>query len=174
MPLTPQRLYAYRVRGRGRSAVVLWLGGPGDEPDRVCAVTEAGRRYVPVFGTVRQALAYARRRGWRPAAPGANTCELARVQHWMEDPVRRKVPPGAVLDAWNFFDDLARGLHATDRLPRQEAVHDSAYDKLFGGESAAWTAGEERAVLELVGAGVELWNSCPVRVNPRSASVPDR
>jgi hypothetical protein len=37
-----------------------------------------------------------------------------------------------------------------------------------------WTADEERAVLELVAAGVQLWNSCPVRANPRSASISDR
>ncbi|MFD4759222.1 hypothetical protein ACFWOJ_10070 [Streptomyces sp. NPDC058439] len=36
-------LYAYRVRGRGRSAVVPWIGGRGDEPDQVFAVPGAGR-----------------------------------------------------------------------------------------------------------------------------------
>jgi hypothetical protein len=75
-----------------------------------------------------------------------------------------------VLEAWNFFEDLARGLDAVDRLPRQGALHDSAYEKLFGAacEGAAWTPDEQRAVLELIRAGVQLWNSCPALANPRS------
>lgn len=163
----------YRVRGRGRSAVVLWIGGRGDEPDQVYALAEAGRSRVPVFVTVRRARVYVSRRGLRPATSEADTLELVRVQHWLEDPVRRKVPSGSVLETWNFFEDLARGLDAVQRLPQQEAVHNSAYEKLFGGESAAWTPDEQRAVLELITAGVELWNSCPVTVNPCSLIVRD-
>ncbi|MER6332536.1 hypothetical protein ABT298_25060 [Streptomyces sp. NPDC001034] len=153
------RLYAYRVRGAGRSGVVLWAGGRGDEPDRVLTSAEAGRCRVPVFVTVRQARTYARRRGWRPAASEGGPLELVRVQRWLADPLRRRVPAGAVLEAWNFFEDLARGLGAVHRLPRQGAVHDSAYEKLFAGECADWTPDERRAVLELVAAGVELWDS---------------
>ncbi|GAA4837218.1 hypothetical protein [Kitasatospora terrestris] len=161
-------LYAYRVRGTGRSAVVLWIGGEGDEPDRVVTLPDTGRRQVPVFVTVRQARAYASRRGRTLATPDANTLELVHVQRWLDDPVRRRVPPGAVLGAWNFFEDLARGLDAEHRLPRQGAVHDGAYEKLFGSECAAWTPDERRAVIELLTAGVELWDSCPVVVRPRS------
>ncbi|GLX52515.1 hypothetical protein Shyhy01_54650 [Streptomyces hygroscopicus subsp. hygroscopicus] len=153
------RLYAYRVRGAGRSGVVLWAGGRGDEPDRVLTAAEGGRCRVPVFVTVRQARAYARRRGWGPAVSGAGTLELVRVQRWLADPLRRRVPAGTVLEAWNFFEDLARGLGAAHRLPRQGAVHDSAYEKLFAGGGADWTPDERRAVLELVAAGVDLWDS---------------
>ncbi|MFJ3819936.1 hypothetical protein [Streptomyces nodosus] len=166
-------LYACRVRGLVRSAVVLWIGGEGDEPDQVLALPEAGRCQVPVFMTVRQARMYVSRRGRRLATPEADTLELTRVQHWLEDPVRRRVPSGAVLEAWNFFEDLARGLGEVHRLPQQSAVHDSAYEKLFGDECAAWTPAEQRAVLELITAGVELWNSCPVSVNPCSRVVFD-
>ncbi|MFJ2501992.1 hypothetical protein [Streptomyces sp. NPDC087539] len=155
-------LYAYRLRGRGRSAVVLWLGGRGDEPDQVFAVPEAGRWQLPVFVTVRQARVYVRRRGRELATSEANTLELCRVQHWLEDPVRRKMPPGAVLEAWNFFEDLARGLDAVHQLPQQGTVQNSAYEKLFEGDCATWTPDEQHAVLKLIRAGVELWNSCPV------------
>ncbi|KUH35862.1 hypothetical protein ATE80_26810 [Streptomyces kanasensis] len=92
----------------------------------------------------------------------------------MEDPARRHVPPGAVLDAWHFFEDLARGLDAVQELPElpaQGAVHDSAYERLFGNECAAWTPDERRAVLALLRAGVALWNSCPVTLRPRSGGV---
>ncbi|MFE9096041.1 hypothetical protein [Streptomyces sp. NPDC007264] len=164
-------LYAYRVRGVGRSAVVLWIGGGDDEPDQVLTSPEGEHWTVPVFMTVRQARAYASRRGRRPATAEAGTLELARVQHWLEDPVHRRVPPGAVLEAWNFFEDLARGLGEVDRLPRQGAVLSGAYEKLFGGECAAWTPDEQRAVLDLITAGVELWDSCPVIVKPRSSVV---
>ncbi|MFD9125060.1 hypothetical protein [Kitasatospora sp. NPDC059571] len=160
------------MRGIGRSGVVLWIGG-GDEPDRVAALAEGGRRCVPLFVTVRQARLYASRRGHGLATCSANTLELARVQHWLADPVRRQVPPGPVLSAWNFFEDLARGLDAVDRLPRQGAVHNSAYEKLFGGECPGWTPDERRAVLELITAGAELWTSCPVIVRPRTSAVVD-
>ncbi|MFJ1701438.1 hypothetical protein ACIOHC_41665 [Streptomyces sp. NPDC088252] len=163
-------LYAYRVRGRGRSAVVLWIGGRGDEPDQVFAVPEAGRWQVPVFVTARQARVYVRRRGRKLATSEADTLELSRVQHWLEDPVRRKIPPGAVLEAWNFLEDLARGLDAV-HLPQQGTVQNSAYEKLFEGECATWTPDEQRAVLELIKAGMELWNSCPVIVSPCSGIV---
>ncbi|MFF3014758.1 hypothetical protein [Streptomyces sp. NPDC057939] len=164
-------LHAYRVRGRGRSAVILWSGGRGDAPDQVVALPAADRCGVPVFTTVRQARMYATRRGLRPATAEANTLELKRVEHWLEDPVRRRVPAGPVLEAWNFFEDLARGLHESNRLPRQSSVHNSAYEKLFADECAEWTPAEHDAVLELVAAGLELWNSCPVITNPRSRAV---
>ncbi|MEV7858452.1 hypothetical protein AB0O86_06335 [Streptomyces hirsutus] len=164
-------LYAYRVRGLGRSGVVLWIGGRDDEPDQVLALPETDHCQVPVFMTVRQARVYASRRGRRLATSEANTLELVRVQHWLEDPMRRRVPSGAVLEAWNFFEDLARGLGEVHRLPQQSAVHNSAYEKLFGGECSAWTPDEQRAVLELITAGVKLWNSCPVIAKPCSSSV---
>ncbi|MGY3204683.1 hypothetical protein [Streptomyces sp. TE5632] len=157
-------LYAYRVRGLGRSGVVLWIGGRGDDPDQVLALPGADHCRVPVFTTVRQVRVYASRRGRRLATSETDTLELVRVQHWLKDPSRRRVPSGAVLDAWNFFEDLARGLGEVHRLPQQGAVHNSAYEKLFGDECAAWTPDEQRAVLELLTAGVELWNSCPVLV----------
>ncbi|MFF4172844.1 hypothetical protein [Streptomyces sp. NPDC001744] len=97
--------------------------------------------------------------------------ELVRVQRWLEDPVRRRVPPGVLLEAWNFFEDLARGIGEVHRLPRQGAAHDSAYEKLFGDECSAWTPDERGAVRELITAGVELWNSCPAIVKPRSGDV---
>ncbi|MGM9465729.1 hypothetical protein [Streptomyces murinus] len=153
------RLYAYRVRGAGRSGVVLWVGGRGDELDRVVSVGEGGRRRVPVFVTGRQARVFAGRRGWRLAASEVGTLELVRVERWLADPVRRRVPAGVVLEAWNFFEDLARGLGEGHRLPRQGAVHDGAYEKLFAGECGDWTPDERRAVRELLTAGVELWES---------------
>ncbi|MFI5754943.1 hypothetical protein [Streptomyces sp. NPDC051569] len=160
------RLYAYRVRGRGRAGVVLWTGGRGDDPDQVFTVPGQGHRAVPVFVTGRQARGYARRRGLRLADTAVDTLELARLWHWLDDPVGRKVPPGAVLNAWNFFEDLARGLDAAHRLPEQGAVHNSAYEKLFGNESATWDPGERHAVLELLTAGADLWHTCPVIGKP--------
>lgn len=164
-------LYAYRVRGRTRSAVVLWIGARGDEPDQVFAVREAGRWKLPLFVTARQARVYVRRRGRKLAASEANTLELSRVQHWLEDPVRRRTPPGAVLEAWNFFEDLARGIDAVHQLPQRGTAQNSAYEKLFEGEYVTWTPDEQRTVLEVIRAGVELWNSCPVIINPFSGII---
>lgn len=161
------RLHAYRVRGLDRGAVVLWVGGADDEPDRVFTLPKGALRRVPVFVTARQTRTYLRRHGRRPAAFEVGTLELARVQRWLDAPARRKVPAGAVLETWNFVEDLARGLDAPHLLPRQGALHDAAYDKLFGGEPAAWTPAERRAVVELLTAGVQLWNTCPVVAAPR-------
>ncbi|MEU7021866.1 hypothetical protein ABZ990_14565 [Streptomyces sp. NPDC046203] len=165
-----ESLYAYRIRGRGRGGVVLSIGGVGDTPDRVLALPDGDRRRMPVFATAMQARRYAERRGRPLAYPEADTLELVRVQHWLADPVRRRVPAGAVLEAWNFFEDLTLGLApdplAADR-PWRSAVHDSAYEKLFGGECDIWTPEEQGAVRELLTDGVELWNSCPVVVRPR-------
>ncbi|MFJ4802346.1 hypothetical protein [Streptomyces murinus] len=157
------RLYAYRVRGAGRSGVVLWIGGRGDEADRVLALGEAGRRRVPVFVTGRQARMFAGRRGWRLAASETGTLELVRVERWLADPLRRRVPAGVVLETWNFFEDLARGLGEGRRLPRQGAVHNGAYEKLFAGECEDWAPDERCAVRELLTTGVELWESASSR-----------
>ncbi len=53
-------------------------------------------------------------------------------------------------------------------------MHNSAYEKLLGGEFAAGgSPDEQRAVLELITAGMELWNSVPVIANPCSVIVSD-
>lgn len=88
------RLYAYRVRGLGRSGVVLWVGGLDDEPDQVLALREADHLRVPLFTTVRQARVYADRRGRRLACPEADTLELGRVQHWLENPAHPRQRAG--------------------------------------------------------------------------------
>ncbi|MFB7337396.1 hypothetical protein ACFC00_38175 [Streptomyces adustus] len=159
--------YPYRVRGRERSGTVLWIAGRDDDPDQVFAPADADPRRVPVFVTGRQVRMYVRRHGRRLDDSRTATLELVRVQHWLDDPARRKVPAGAVLEAWNFFEDLARGLASAHLLPDQGAVHNGAYDKLFGDECDAWTPEERGAVLELLAAGVELWNTCPVAAGPR-------
>lgn len=166
-------LYAYRVRGVGRSGVVLWRAGGDGGADGVVAFQgeEGGRRWVPVFVSGRQARVYVGRSGRKLADPGINVLELVRVQRWLAEPGRRAVPGGAVLEAWNFFEDLARGLGEGERLPVQGAVHDSAYERLFAGECETWTAAERGAVRELLAAGVELWETCPVVVKPRAGAA---
>ncbi|MBB1246965.1 hypothetical protein GL263_25965 [Streptomyces durbertensis] len=71
------------------------------------------------------------------------------------------------MEAWNFFEDLARGLGGEHPLPARTAVQDSAYEKLFGGGSGAWTPAEHDAASELLVAGVRLWVRCPVVERPR-------
>ncbi|MET8976186.1 hypothetical protein ABZX85_11265 [Streptomyces sp. NPDC004539] len=189
-------MYTYRIRGVGRSGVVLWAGGRDDGPDRVVAAADV----VPVFGTVRRARVFAGRRGWRLAASETATLELDRLRRWLDEPVRRRVPEGVVLDAWNFFEDLSRGLgkpqghapheprheppheprrgplreppheprHQPQLLPRQGPLHNSAYDKLFDATPRTpWTPEEHDAVRQLLSAGLELWNTCPTARNPR-------
>jgi hypothetical protein len=153
--------------------VVLCLGADNG-PDHVLTLpTSSGEpRGVALFATVRQARVYATRRGRLLVTPWANTLDLARVRHWLADPPRRRVPAAPVLDAWNFFEDLARSLTAAPALPEQGPTHDSAYDKLFAGECTTWTTAERDAVTTLLTAGAALWETCPVTLKPRAPRPP--
>ncbi|MCX5204991.1 hypothetical protein OG897_26485 [Streptomyces sp. NBC_00237] len=152
--------YAYRIRGRERGGLVLWELGVGDGPDAVVSVPGPAPRRVPVFTTARRARASERRQGHGRPVPQSALLDLERVQYWLEAPERRRVPAGPVLDAWNFFEDLGRGVGTVALLPVQGEVHNSAYEKLFGGECEAWTGEEASAVRELMAVGVALWNAC--------------
>jgi hypothetical protein len=168
-------LYPYRIRGRERSGLVVWVSGADGSSDRVLTAPGADGPRVPLFVTGRQAAARLRR-GGRAAleTPEHHTLELERVQHWLDDPARRRTPWGDVLNAWNFFEDLARGLSpasgtaVADLLPAQGPVHDSAYHRIFEAPpDRRWTPAEQRAVIDLLTAGTALWNTCPIVRNPR-------
>ncbi|MFC1409545.1 hypothetical protein ACEZCY_25195 [Streptacidiphilus sp. N1-12] len=153
-------LWGIRVQGRERDAVVVWAGSEEAEQDRVLTVQGAGGRVLPVFRNEGQASRFLRGRGERLAARGPAFVGLAQVERWLKGPAERGIEAGWVLEAWNFLEDLARGLDAWQQLPAQGAVHNSAYDKLFGDEIATWTPEERAAVRELLTAGVTMWNSC--------------
>ncbi|MFJ2060515.1 hypothetical protein ACIOMM_31900 [Streptomyces sp. NPDC087908] len=75
------------------------------------------------------------------------------------------VTAGVLLEAWNFLEDLSLSLKTGPSLPSQGPIHDSAYEKIFGGEALepttgkeAWTDEETAAVRELLRAGLELWD----------------
>jgi hypothetical protein len=168
-----ERYYSYRVRGRERDAVVVWVG-QDEGPDRVLTLPGTGdERVLPVFRVEGQASRFLRARSERPACPGTAVADLAAVERWLKGQADRGVPAVAVLDTWNVLEDLARGLDAWDRLPVQGAVHDSAYEKLFGDDGRdgdciqGWTGAERTAVRTLLTAGVALWNTCPTVSRPR-------
>ncbi|GAA4986706.1 hypothetical protein [Kitasatospora paranensis] len=167
-------LYPYRIRGRERSGLVVWVNGTDGSDDRVLTEPGTDGPRVPIFVTGRQATARLRRGGLALETPEYHTLELERVQHWLADPARRRPPWGEVLCAWNFFEDLARGLSpesgtaVADLLPAQGPVHDSAYHAIFEAPpDRRWTPAEQRAVIDLLTAGTALWNTCPIVRNPR-------
>jgi hypothetical protein len=165
-------LYPYRIRGRERSGLVVWASGADGPDDRVLTLRGDDGPRVPLFVTCRQVTAHLRREGRTLETPEYHTLELERVQHWLDDPAGRRTPWGQVLDAWNFFEDLARGLGPTpaaaDLLSRQGAVHDSAYRNIFEAPPGRrWTPAEQHAVIDLLTAGTVLWNTCPIVRNPR-------
>lgn len=149
---------------------MIWQAGEGDDPDTL-ALDESGRllacHAVETLGT------YAADRGWDLVAEsgpdGPASLDLDAVRTWVDGRRDRPAPTGPLLEAWNFFEDLARSVVADRPLPSQGAVHDAAYEKLFGtGGAAAWTDEEAAAASGLLRAGLGLWEDAA-----RGALTPD-
>ncbi|WP_234312521.1 hypothetical protein [Streptomyces sp. NRRL F-5065] len=154
--------HPYRIAGRRGDLTLIWRRGEGDAPDAL-AVGEDGR--LLAFADLPPLREHCDRNGWTLVPDGEATLDLVDVRLWvLEQPGLGPVSPGLLLDAWNFFEDLARSLRTGPRLPAQGPVHDSAYEKVFGGGAldpaageGAWTARETAAVRALLRAGLDLW-----------------
>lgn len=153
--------YPYRIATRTGDLTLIWRPGEDDAPDEL--MTDGGGRLLAFRG--RAALEdCCRRNGWELVREAGATLDLGAVRRWVEHPGPGPAPAVLLLDAWNFFEDLSRSLKAGPRLPAQGPVHDSAYEKVFGGEALEPAAGEgartgeeTAAVRELLRAGLELW-----------------
>ncbi|SEQ34172.1 hypothetical protein SAMN04487983_1004199 [Streptomyces sp. yr375] len=144
--------YPYRITSRTADLLLIWRPGEGDAPD-VVAVDERGRLLTfPGHEALREQCD---RNRWELVPDGEGTLDLDAVQRWVECPHGDSASAGLLLEAWNFFEDLARSLPAGPPLPVQGPVHDSAYEKVFGGED--WTEDETTAVRELLRTGLDLW-----------------
>ncbi|MEU3693045.1 hypothetical protein [Streptomyces narbonensis] len=162
--------HPYRVTSRRGALSVIWQAGEGDDLDTL-AVDERGR--LLAFHTVGTLGAYGADRGWDLAAEsgqdGPASLDLDAVRTWLEGSRDRPAPTGLLLEAWNFFEDLARSVVADRPLPPRGAVHDGAYEKLFGtGGAEAWTDAEAAAASGLLRAGLDLWEDAV-----RGALTPD-
>ncbi|MFF2660304.1 hypothetical protein ACFVUH_23480 [Kitasatospora sp. NPDC058032] len=140
---------------------MIWRSGDGDEPDRL-AVDELGR--LLAFRERAPLQECCDRNGWELIREGEGDLDLLVVRRWAERPDLDSASAGLLLEAWNFFEDLARSVRADPSLPAQGPVHDSAYEKIFGGRALdpaggdeAWTVEETAAVRELLRAGLDLW-----------------
>ncbi|MFG2631082.1 hypothetical protein [Streptomyces sp. NPDC048473] len=99
--------------------------------------------------------------------------DLGAVRRWVEHPHHDSASAGLLLEAWNFFEDLSHSLKASPPLPTQGAIHDNAYEKIFGGNALAadggeetWTDEETAAACELLRAGLDLWEQATSRSDP--------
>ncbi|MEV7359500.1 hypothetical protein [Kitasatospora sp. NPDC091276] len=153
--------YPYRIATRRGDLTLIWRPGEGDAPDGL-AIDDLGR--LLAFHDLKALREYCDRNGWELAWEGEGTLDLGVVRRWVEHPDLGPVPAGLLLDAWNFFEDLSHSLKASPPLPSQGSIHDSAYEKIFGGEAlepaageGAWTDEETAAVRELLRAGLDLW-----------------
>ncbi|MFE4518828.1 hypothetical protein ACFRMQ_32125 [Kitasatospora sp. NPDC056783] len=170
--------FPYRIRTRDGDLTVIWRSGEGEsdgDPDLVLT-DEHGR--LLAFAERAPLREYCDRHCPEIVWEGENTLDLHPVRRWVEPPHLTPAGlPELLLEAWNFFEDLARALPDGPRLPAQGPVHDSAYEKLFGGEpldpasgEEAWTAEEGAAVRELLRAGLDLWEhavrTCAGAVRP--------
>ncbi|MFE4416155.1 hypothetical protein [Streptomyces sp. NPDC056821] len=153
--------YPYPIATRRGDLTLIWRPGEDDAPDEL-VVDELGR--LLAFHDLKTLQEYCDRNGLELVREDEGTLDLGLVRRWVEHPGLGSVPAGLLLDAWNFFEDLSHSLKAGPPLPSQGPVHDSAYEKIFGGEAleptageGAWTAEETAAVRELLGAGLDLW-----------------
>jgi hypothetical protein len=152
--------YPYRIVTATEDRTLIWLPGKSDGPNEL-VVDHLGR--LLAFRDCKSLQDYCHRKGWELTSEDEATLDLGAVHGWVEQFDLRMVPAGLVLEAWNFLEDLSHSL-AGKALPAQGAIHDSAYEKIFGGEAleliapeGAWTDEETAAVRELLRAGLHLW-----------------
>ncbi|MEV6162932.1 hypothetical protein AB0L71_13575 [Streptomyces sp. NPDC052052] len=153
--------YPYRIVTRRGDSTLIWRPGEGDAPDEL-AVDELGR--LLAFHDLKTLQEHCDRNGWELVWEGEGTLDLGAVRRWVEHPSLGSVSAGLLLEAWNFFEDLSHSLKAGPFLPSQGSIHDSAYEKIFGGDAleptageGAWTDEETAAVRELLREGLDLW-----------------
>ncbi|MFE9367304.1 hypothetical protein ACFYNN_31965 [Streptomyces sp. NPDC006978] len=153
--------YPYRLAARRGDLTLIWRTGEGDDPDELAVDELGGLLTFHDLGTLQ---AYCDRHGWELVRDGGTTLDLDAVRRWVERPDHVSPQPELLLDAWNFFEDLSHSVKSGPAFPPQGPVHDSAYEKIFGGEAleptageGAWTAEESEAVRDLLGTGLNLW-----------------
>ncbi|MGW5969504.1 hypothetical protein [Streptomyces sp. NPDC055186] len=153
--------YPYRIATRREDLALIWRPGEGDASDEF-VVDGLGR--LLAFHDLKKLREYCDRNDWELVREDEDTLDLAAVQRWVERPDLGSVSAGLLLDAWNFSEDLSRSLKAGPSLPSQGPIHDSAYEKIFGGDAleptageGAWTGEETAAVREFLRAGLDLW-----------------
>lgn len=153
--------YPYQIATRRGSLTLIWRPGEDNAPDEL-AVDDLGR--LLAFHDFKTLQEYCDRNGWELIRDGGATLDLGVIRQWVEHPGPDTVPPGLLLEAWNFFEDLSHSLKTDPPLPSQGPVHDSAYEKIFGGDTLeptaaeeTWTDEEATAVRELLRAGLDLW-----------------
>ncbi|MFF6831899.1 hypothetical protein ACFY84_08510 [Streptomyces sp. NPDC012438] len=156
--------HPYRIGTRSGDLYVLWRRGEGDDRDAVAA-DDRGR--LLAFHAVRSAEEHCARHHRDFVTDAESSLDLEPVAEWVRAP--GPVPAAELLEAWNFFEDLAQGVDTSLALPVQGAAHDAAYDRFFeAGDGALWTDGEAAAAHDLLRIGLALWEEAV-----RGAVVPD-
>lgn len=154
--------YPYRIATRRGDLTLIWRPGEGDAPDEF-VVDGLGR--LLAFHDLKTLREHCDRNDWELIWEEDAALDLAAVRRWVERPDPGSVSAGLLLDAWNFSEDLSHSLKTGLPLPSQGSVHDSAYEKIFGGDAleptageGAWTDEETAAVREFLRAGLALWD----------------
>ncbi|MET9678580.1 hypothetical protein ABZY68_36680 [Streptomyces sp. NPDC006482] len=153
--------YPYRITSRRGDLTLIWQAGKGDALDTL-AVDDRGR--LLAFHDAGTLARHCADRGWdldgETGPDEVASLDLEPARRWAEGPYDGPAPTGPLLEAWNFFEDLARSVSSDRPLPRQGEVHDGAYEKFFdadAGGAGAWTDEEAAAARDLLRAGLGLW-----------------
>ncbi|MFD9500613.1 hypothetical protein [Streptomyces sp. NPDC060035] len=153
--------YPYQIATRRGDLTLIWRPGEGNASDEL-AVDKRGR--LLTFHDLKTLQKYCDRNDWELVWDGGATLDLGVVRRWVEHPDLDSVSAGLLLEAWNFFEDLSHSLKVGPPLPSQGSIHDSAYEKIFGGDAleptageGAWTDEETAVVRELLRVGLDLW-----------------
>jgi hypothetical protein len=153
--------YPYQIANRRGEITLIWRPGESDAPDEL-AIDELGR--LLTFPDLKTLQDHCDRNGWELVRDGGATLDLGVVHQWVENPDLDTASAEMLLDAWNFFEDLSHSLQGGPPLPSQGSTHESAYEKIFGGDALEPTAGEEAwtdeetaVVRELLRVGLGLW-----------------
>jgi hypothetical protein len=155
--------YPRVVHGYGHDLTVLWYDG-GDTLDGL-TLTSDGR--IATFANPDQAQQFAKADHLMLGDDEPSVLDLDAVVAWLARPSTAPVDCELLLDAWNFFTDVASSVGVP--FPDRGKAKDRVYDKLFHGNNLpvitppgehytpTWSAQERTILGRVLSHGLSIW-----------------
>lgn len=158
--LEATRCYTCRVRLNELLFFVAWYDG---NPDGFLCAASGDLLVAETLHALEAAA------GVTPVAEEPADYDFDRIRTWCASPEATRVDCKSLLDAWNFFDDMA-GLHGGADTPytRLSRAAAGCYDKVFWGSNVpavtpagerfipSWEPAQLDSIRAVMGAGLEL------------------